>query len=466
MKRWLCGGVLLPALLAVGRLSGGALGPHYGGELVVGVTRLAPGATTPWVPSAGGDALATRLVHEGLVRLGPEGFPVPALAERWTAAASGSEWTLEIAQSARFHDDRLVTAEDAVRSVRRFLRSPSPAAARLAATLEGGPAFRSGSRAELPGLAAPDARRVVLRFEAPLSAPLAPLAAPAAAVTGAAGVGCGPFVPLLQVPGRSLALVAFGSHVRGRPFLDRVKLVAVAADRPAARADLREGRLDLLTDEPGDSRLAATLLLLLDPKHPPFDRPSNRDAVAAALERDALAALVPGADARPQLLAPHLLRGQAELPAARESVKGAVLLAVATDVPPLLSQRIVAQLEALGLRTSVTPSDPESTPAARAAVRLIRWAPEVPEPGLALRELMSLAPASRLVRESVEAADLELDLDRRRTLLEEAEAVLRADRVLLPLALVPAAFAARPGVHGARLDAAGRLLLEDAWAGP
>jgi len=465
VRRSLRAAVLLSALTAVSRPSGGALGPRYGGELVVGVPRLASSATPPWVPRVTGDALATRLVHEGLVRLGPEGFPLPALAERWTSAASGSEWTLAIAPTARFQDDRPVAAEDAVRSLRRFLRSPSPAAGRLAATLEGGLAFRSGARAELPGLAAPDAQRIVLRFEAPLAAPLSPLAAPAAAVTGALGAGCGPFVPLLPVPGRSLALAAFGAHVRGRPFLDRLKLVTFA-DGSEARSDLHEGGLDLVADQAGESRLAATLVLLLDPSRPPFDRPSSRDAVAAALEREALAALVPGAEARPQLLAPHLLRGQPELPAARESLQGAVVMAVGSDVPPLVSQRIVAQLEALGLRTTVKPADPDSTPTARAVVRLFRWAPELPEPGLALRELLSLAPASRLVRDAVEAADLELDLNRRRALLEEAEAALRADRVLVPLALVPAAFAVRPGVHGARLDAAGRLLLEDAWLEP
>jgi MarR-like DNA-binding transcriptional regulator SgrR of sgrS sRNA len=305
----------------------------------------------------------------------------------------------------------------------------------------------------------------MLRFVEPLATPLAPLAAPAASVTAPRGEGAGPFVPALQIPGRTLALIAFGSHVRGRPFLDRLTLVAIA-DAAEGRAALRESRLDLAAGEPGEARLTATLLLMLDPSHPPFDRHSRREAVAAAIERETLAALVPGAEPAPRLLAPHLLAGRGEPPAARTTLRGTVSIVVADDVPPLVSQRIVAYLTALGLRASVTAMSPEAAHAARAQVRLIRWSPEVAEPGLALRELASLAPASRLVRDAIDAADAELDVDRRRTLLDEAEAALRADRVLVPLCLVPASFGVRRGVHGVRIDPAGRLVLEDAWVEP
>jgi hypothetical protein len=455
--------LLVPASVLLAHAGFAALGPRYGGELTVGVHRLPARALAPWFPRGEGEPLATRLVHEGLVRLDADGFPVPGLAVRWSAAGA-REWQLELAPSARFHDDAPVSAEDAVRSLRRFLRSGSPAGARLAATLEGGAAFSGRHSEALPGLAVLDERRLSLRFLEARAAPLAPLAAPAAAVVGPRGQGCGPFLPALQVPGRSLALTAFGSHVRGRPYLDRLSLKAVA-DQATARVELQDGRLDLAIGEPGQSRLIASLILLLDPSRPPFDRPSSRDAVANAFAGAAIAALVRGAESRPGLLAPLLLRQALELPAPAGTVSGSVTLAVADDVPPLASQRVVAALDALGLRTTAAPVSTDAAPTARAQARLFLWSPEVGEAGLALFELAALAPHSRIAHEALEAAEWELDLDRRRAALAEADAALRAERFLVPLCLLPVSFGARPGVHGARVDATG-LLLEDAWTEP
>jgi MarR-like DNA-binding transcriptional regulator SgrR of sgrS sRNA len=454
------------AVLAFARLSPAALGPGYGGRLTVGVPRraLEARATAPWIASDAGDGVVGALVHEGLVRLGPEGFPLPALAARWTAAAGAREWTLEIDANARLHDESPVEADDAARSLRRFLRSRSAAALRLAESLDGGAAFRRGAAA-LPGVAAIDARRLTLRLRQPLAAPLAPLAAPAAAVTGPRGEGAGPFVPVLPVPGSRLALNAFGSHVRGRPLLDGLTLVAFPSPEER-RAALREGRLDVAAGEPGQGRLTATLLLVLDPSRRPFDRLSRREAVAAALESETLAGLVPGAAPARGLLAPHVLSVEGAWPATRGTLGGSLSLTVASDVPPLVSQRIVASLAALGLRTTAAAVAPAAARTARAAAKLILWAPEVAEPGLALRELASLAPVPRLVGETLDAADAEIDLDRRRAWLVEADSMLRADRVLVPLALVPASFAARQGVQGVRLDAVGTLVLEDAWVQP
>jgi MarR-like DNA-binding transcriptional regulator SgrR of sgrS sRNA len=453
----------LATVLALARLSPAALGPCYGGRLTVGLPRLALDALAAR-PATGEKAAPSGLVHEGLVRVGADGFPLPGLANRWSVAAGGREWTLELDRNARFHDESAVGAADVERSLRRFLRSGSPAGAWLAETLEGGPAFRGGAAA-LPGVAAADARRVTMRLRQATAIPLAPLAAPAAAVIGPRGQGAGPFVPVLPVPGSRIALNAFASHVRGRPLLDGLTLVAVP-DADERRAQLRDRHLDVAAGEPGEARLTATLLLALDPARPPFDKPSRRDAVAAAIERQALAGLVPGAAPTSGLLAPHLLAVPAEPAGSSQAVSGTFALAVANDVPQILSQRVVASLAAAGLRATATPMDPAAAFRARVPARLILWSPEVAEPGLALRELASLAPVPRLVNEALDAADFELDADRRRALLVEADAALRADRTLVPLCLVPAAFATRPGVHGVGLDGAGRLVLEDAWIEP
>jgi hypothetical protein len=459
-------GALLALLLLLPGALRAALGPRYGGELTVGVLDLPP-TLEPAVPQGSGARLLAGLVGEGLLGSGPDGIPTPSLAESWAASAAGREWTLTLRPAARFQDDTPLTSEATVRSLRRFLRGPGAAAAHLAETLEGGQAFRSRTSEDLPGLSTSDPRRVVLRTDGPRSLPLLPLASPAAAITSPAGAGAGPFVPTVVLPRRRVVLTAFGGHARGRPYLDRVQVVA-ASDAPALQAELRAGRIDLSSGDPGVSALAATLLLMLDPAHPPFDRPDARAAVAAAIDRVEMAGkLIPGGDPAPFLLVPGLLPALgAEAPRARAASRGSLTMAVGTDVPPLLSQRVVAHLVTLGLTVRVLPGNPATVREVPAAARLLLWSPELPEAGLALEELAALAPFPPGTRAPLAAAARELDLDRRRVLLYRAEAGLRAENILVPLGSVPIAFGGRPGVHGLRLDLTGRLCLEDAWIEP
>jgi peptide/nickel transport system substrate-binding protein len=463
---WARPGVALALLLLVPVALRAALGPRYGGELTVGVLDLPP-TLEPAVPRGPGARLLAGLVGEGLVGSGPDAVPTPSLAESWAASAAGREWTLTLRPAARFQDDTPLTSEATVRSLRRFLRGPGAAAAHLAETLEGGQAFRSRTSEDLPGLSAPDPRRVVLRTDGPRSLPLLPLASPAAAITSPTGAGAGPFVPTVVLPGRRVVLTAFGGHTRGRPYLDRVQVVAVP-DSPALHTELRAGRIDLASGEPGVSALAATLLLILDPAHSPFDRPDARTAVAGSIDRvEMVAKLIPGGDPAPFLLVPGLLPALgAEAPRARAPSCGTVAMAVSTDVPPLLSQRVVAHLVTLGLTVRVVPANPATVREVPAAARLLLWSPELPEAGLALEELAALAPDPSGARALLAAAARELDLDRRRVLLYRAEAGLRAENILVPLGSVPLAFGGHPGVHGPRLDLTGRLCLEDAWIEP
>lgn len=453
-------------LLALPSAAIAALGPRYGGDLRVGVLDL-PVTTEPGPPRGTAESLVAGLVHETLVGVGPDGLPVPALARGWSTAASGREWMLHLREATSFHDERPVGSEDAVRSLKRFLRAPSTAAARLAEALEGGSAYRSGDTEELPGLLAPGPLSLVLRLPELRPLPLAPLASPAAAVISASGAGCGPFVPTVRAPGRRLGLVPFGDHVRGRPYLNGLEL-ATLADGAALRSEWQAGRIDLAPGEGGPGALAATLLLVLDPARPPFTRVETRAAVAAALERaDLVRQFLPGGEASASLLAPTLLPPLGiEAPPMPGTLAASAAMTVSRDVAPLVSQRIVACLGAIGLDVAVTPASPAAAREARSPARLLFWTPEVAEPSLALEELAGLAPPDVVVRTLLATAAHEADADRRRLLLHRAEAALRAGHVLVPLALAPVSFSARRGVHGASVDARGRLVLEDAWVEP
>jgi peptide/nickel transport system substrate-binding protein len=467
-----------------------ALGPRYGGVLRVGVLEL-PAGFEPASPDSPGARLVGALVHATLVDVGPEGLPTPGLVSTWTSAAGGREWTLTLDPGARFHDDTPVTSDDALRSLRRFLRSPSPAAAWLAEGLDGGAAFRAKRTSALPGLTNPDARRLVLRFAEAQALPLAPLASPLAAITSASGLGCGPFVATSNVPGRQATLNAFGGHVRGRPYLDEVNVLALR-DAPALRAELAGGRLDVALDpsvapaptttaapagdwgagatavESAAHPRAAVLLLALDPTHTPFNRPEARAALQALIDRPALVRhFVPGGEAWAALVPPSLLSGFPAPPAAAPApVSGRLSLVVARDVPQAVSQRLVALLSDGGFDVRVDVRGPLEARRAPADARLLLFVPEVAEAGLALHEIAALGPVVPEAVEALAAARVEPDLDRRRAWLLAAEQALRADDARLGLAAVPLEAVAGRGLHGLRVDGAGRLLVEDAWREP
>jgi MarR-like DNA-binding transcriptional regulator SgrR of sgrS sRNA len=456
-------GLPLAAALLAPALARPALGPRYGGTLRIGVQALAPAA--PGVPRSADERLLAAMVHATLARPGPEGQPVPELAEGWSSAASGREWSLRLRQPAAFHDGEPVRAADVVRSLRRFLRSPSPAAARMAQALTGGAAFRRRASESLPGVEARETRTVVLRFDVARPLPLAPLTAAAAAVTGGTGAGAGPFAPAL-IAGQRASFAAAAMHVRGRPYLDRVEMAA--AEEPAIAADLRSDRLDLAAGGEGGP-LASVLLLAIDPRQPPFDRPPVRAAVAGAVDRANLVRhLVPGGSSDTLLLPPGLL---ASFPAGSArpgaAVRAQPIMAVSREVPFLVSQRVVAHLAEVGLRVAAEPrSAGRLFTGARAPLSLFLWSPEVPEPALALHELAGLFAAQPQVDELLAAADVELALDRRRALLHKAEAALLRADVIVPLAAVPTSFRAAPRLQGVRVDGGGRILVEDAWWEP
>ena len=445
-------------VLALADTGTGALGPVYGGRVTVALGEL-PVRFEPTSAQGAGSRLIAALVHERLIDLG-DLVPKPALAQSWKAAASGREWSLRLRAGAVFHDGTAIGSADAIRSLRRFLRSPSTAAGGLAARLEGGAAYRRGTTEDLAGLAAGDPLTVILRLREPSVAALSYLAAPGAAITSARGAGAGPFVPTTGSPilGRA-AFVPFGGHVRGRPFLDGLTLRADKARDAGSPADV--------TPAVGPGPLVASLLLVLDPAYPLFSRVESRRDVAAAVDRDDLVRnfLSGGATTTspiPPLLLPAL---PAAGPAARRRpVAGSIVLAVSSDVPAVVSQRVVAYLGAAGLQAAAAEATPDTVWTVPAAARLVAWTPEVPDPLLALEELAGFVAGAG--RDALARAGLETDPDRRETLLHKAEASLRSQAIVVPLAALPLGYRSRPGVHGISVDVGGRIRLEDAWVEP
>lgn len=71
-----------------------------------------PFSASPLSARTQADRDLVALVFSGLVRNGPSGTLLPALAESWTVDEAGATWTFELRQDARWHDGEAVTAED------------------------------------------------------------------------------------------------------------------------------------------------------------------------------------------------------------------------------------------------------------------------------------------------------------------------------------------------------------------
>lgn len=445
-----------------------ALGPRYGGELRVSVvaSRI---DLDPQVADDSSGRFITALVHESLLRRGPDSTLEPNLVQSWTPGPDSGEWTLTLATGLRFHDGSPVTMAAVMRSLRRFLRSGAPAAAALASRLDGGEAFRSGESSDLAGMERGEGRELRLHFRgATAPSDLLPLTSQAAAIVSEGGAGCGPFVPTVTAGGEGV-FVAFSGHLRGRPYLDRVR-IKLAANGHRAAVDWRVGRVQgtvgaVETRPPSRTSTPALLLLVLDPSSAAFSSATTRARVAQTIDRESLVRrLLPESEPWDRLLAE---RGAAPVirPVSASGAplrKTTIVLAVDQSLSPLVSQRILAHLASIGISARVVAADARAARHVTADARLLVFEPEQDEAALWLQEILTLVPGGG---SEAATAVSEVDPAIRAEHAAEIEKRLLETGSLIPLAHLwrPATFAAT--VHDAD---AGRKppLVEDAWLEP
>jgi peptide/nickel transport system substrate-binding protein len=110
--------LLLMSYLALTRAS--VARPLAGGDYIEGVVG-APVHLNPLVADPASDPVAAdiqRLVFEGLTRPGPDGLPMPALAESWAVDESGTVYTFTLRSGASWHDGAPVTVDDVLFTLR------------------------------------------------------------------------------------------------------------------------------------------------------------------------------------------------------------------------------------------------------------------------------------------------------------------------------------------------------------
>ncbi len=253
-------------------------------------------------PTAGAaeaiDSVVYLNVFEGLTRFTADGSVVPHLAESWDVSEDGLVYTFRLHDGVTFHDGTSFDAEDVKFSLDRA-RAPDSTNAQK--TLF----------AQIADVAVTDPLTVQVTLSQPNGAlPFnlawgdAVIVAPESAATNATNpVGTGPFQFEQWVQGDRVELVRSDTYWGEAPLLERATFRFIS-DPSAAFAAVLAGDVDVFTGYPAPENLAqfeadpsfqvlvgsteGETILAMNHARPPFDNVLVRQAVAHAIDRQAI----------------------------------------------------------------------------------------------------------------------------------------------------------------------------------
>lgn len=253
-------------------------------------------------PTGGAAAAIDEVVYanvfEGLTRFGPDGAILPALARAWSVSDDGTVYTFTLVEGATFHDGTAFDAQDVKFSLDRARAEDST----------------NAQKALFAGIVAVeviDPTQVRITLDAPNGALPFNLAwgdAVIVAEESAAGnatnpVGTGPFRFSDWVQGDRVELVRNDAYWGDPVALDSATFKFIS-DPTAAFAAMMAGDLDAFPNFPAPENLAqfeadprfsvivgsteGETILAMNNGMPPLDNPRVREAVAKAIDRQAI----------------------------------------------------------------------------------------------------------------------------------------------------------------------------------
>jgi peptide/nickel transport system substrate-binding protein len=273
--------------------------PVYGGSLVIAQGVEPPGLDPTTATSAAIPRVVYSNVLEGLLKIDRDGKIVPALAIDVKTSKDGKEYTFRLKKGVRFHDGKVLDAEDAKFSIERMM-DPKTAAPNIAY-------YR-----DIETIQVVDSHTVKITLKNVNGMLLFNLARPDSIIVHkqavdklkTAPVGTGPFKFVEWVRGDRVTLAKFDDyHRKGGPYLDKVTFKFIG-DASAQIASLKAGDVDVIAYDVSPEN---ALLLEKDPKYKvlngytttevvlstnnsrkPFTDVRVRRAMAYAIDRNAL----------------------------------------------------------------------------------------------------------------------------------------------------------------------------------
>jgi peptide/nickel transport system substrate-binding protein len=220
--------------------------PLSGGAYVEGVVG-APQQLNPLVSDPARDPVAAdirALLFDGLMRIGPDGLPEPALAESWEVDDAGVVYTFTIRGDVRWHDGTPLTVDDALFTLRAIQNRGFAGDPSISAIWRDILVDRVGERGIRCKLAAPFAPFLSLATFPLLPAHLLAGLPPEqwhTAPFSLKPIGTGPY-RLAEIDGQHALLSANPGYFGGRPFVDSIDL-RFFANPQAARSALTRGEI-------------------------------------------------------------------------------------------------------------------------------------------------------------------------------------------------------------------------------
>lgn len=291
--------------------------PRRGGHLVYGVSDHTPSLDVLESITVTSSSLLS-LMLEGLVGAGQGAGVEPMLATSWDISEDGRTYTFHLRPGVRFHNGRLMIAQDVDYSIRRTLRE-SRSGAWVFKSLTGAQEFANGESEELPGVRVKDEGTIELELSEPLAFFLPMLCLSFATIVPREEIekdggerfkqhpiGTGPFqLKRYNSKQGRVELARFDNYWDGeKPYVD-----GVTADYDENGEKLferlRAGELAFLREESAEraARLASdpewrsctifatqlhTQFLAMDADQEPFNDVRVRRAVAHAIDREKL----------------------------------------------------------------------------------------------------------------------------------------------------------------------------------
>ncbi|MEM9731976.1 MAG: ABC transporter substrate-binding protein [Pseudomonadota bacterium] len=253
-------------------------------------------------PTAGAPAAIDEVVYanlfEGLTRIAENGAVEPALAESWTISDDGKTYTFKLRTGVKFHDGTDFTADDVKFSLDR-------------ARAEGSTNAQKALFSAIEVVTVVDAATVEVKLSAPTGSFLfnmgwgdAVIVAPESAQTNKNNpVGTGPFKFGNWAKGANVTLTRNEDYWGDKPALEKATFRFIS-DPAAALSAMLSGDLDAFANFPApesipqlkaDPRFAVVVgstegetILSTNNAKPPFDNPKVRQAIAHAIDRQAI----------------------------------------------------------------------------------------------------------------------------------------------------------------------------------
>ena len=419
--------------------------PHYGGTLRVEIEG------DPWVRQ---DGLARRLVYDGLTQLDATGAVRPALALTWESDNNSHRWQFRLRPGVHFHDGTSLTSTGVAASLTASCTADCPWTAVRAV----GPLVVLTSDSPMPNLPA------LLAGDQFLIA----LTATAEGKTPTGAIGTGPF----QVTGFNngvLMLTANENYWQGRPFADAIE---IRVHRPVREQwlDLSTGRTDVveipaeLLRQAQQERLTVltspplTLLALQVTDAGSLANVKLRGAIAAAVDRSALYNVIfqkqgaVTASLLPQQLTGYsfLFSTDRDLNKAHELRGGLTAGPFSLSTDGAGAMQLVAQRIALNLREAEFNVQVGNAGSQHADLVLRKVQITGADPAAALEQVLrGTGDDAPVIAESPAT-------------LYKAERTALDEKKVIPLLVLPRAYASGPRVRDLRLRADGAPDLADA----